>query len=374
MMRIAYIAPYLDKETMQGGVGRKISTQIRIWKERKHEVRWFALSPDEISSETCTAFQYKAATKLPVLRSISRTISRTKALLHLIAAVRKYQPDLIYMRYGRYIYPAQRLYEIAPVVLELNTDDINEDRQLGLTLYWFNRLTRRFVLKNAAGLIAVTHELAGLPANQGYGLPVRVISNGIDLEQYPMLPPPGNARPVITLIGSPGMTWHGVDKLICLAKKCADLQIHIVGYQRSDIRGNVPSNVQFHGFLDHTGVMEVLMKTDVACGSLALHRKNMQEASPLKVREAAAYGIPVLLGHQDTDLSKLTDECILQIPNTEDNVEAHVEQIRSFAYNMMGKRLNRDALANLIDQGPKEEARLAFFEGIIKEQGAKRLK
>ncbi len=76
----------------------------------------------------------------------------------------------------------------------------------------------------------------------------------------------------------------------------------------------------FHGFLDRAGVMDVLMKTDVACGSLALHRNNMQEASPLKVREALAYGIPVLLGYKDTDLSNLQSEYILQIPNTEDNV------------------------------------------------------
>ncbi len=147
------------------------------------------------------------------------------------------------MRFGRYIYPFHKLCKLAPTILELNTDDINEDRQLGWLLYWFNRLTRGLVLKNAAGLIAVSQEIADLPDNKMYGKPVRVIANGIDLEQYPLLPPPEMTRPVITLVGSPGMTWHGVDKLICLAEKCPDLKINIVGYQLSDVKEDVPANV-----------------------------------------------------------------------------------------------------------------------------------
>lgn len=365
-MRIAYIAPYIDKETMRGGVGSKIRSQIRFWQERDHEVQLFVLSPDEILVENCNAFQYGPSTSLPVIKTLSRIISRSRAALKLIDSVRDQRLDLIYMRFGRYLYPIHRLNKFAPTILELNTDDVNQDRSLGWPLYWFNRSTRGLMLNQAAGLIAVSQEIADLPANKMHHKPVRVIANGIDLKQYPVLPPSGNKKPVITFVGSPGMTWHGVDKLLCLAEKCPDLWIHIVGYQPSDVPKEAPSNVQFHGFLDRTEVMDVLVKTDVACGSLALHRNHMMEASPLKVREALAYGIPVLLGYRDTDLSILDIEYILQIPNTEDNVLTHSEQIRSFAYGMMGKRLRRNLIANLIDQGPKEEARLAFFSEIIK--------
>jgi len=255
--------------------------------------------------------------------------------------------------------------------VELNTDDINENRHVGWAVYWINRITRGLVLNNADGLIAVSREIAELQVNRIYKKPTCVISNGIDMEQYPQLPPPLNDWPVITFIGSPGMIWHGVDKLIRLAEKWDDLSINIVGYLPSDMKEDAPPNVYIHGFLDRAGVMDVLMKTDVACGTLALHRKNMQEASPLKVREAIACGIPVLLGYKDTDLSILENECILQIPNTEDNVTKHAEQIRSFAYRMMGKRLKRDTIASLIDQGPKEESRLAFFDEIRRNFGAK---
>jgi len=370
-MRIAYITRYLDNVIMRGGVGRKIRSQIQFWQMRDQDVRLFVLSPDEISEENCSVFQYRASTNLPVLRDLSRTISRSTALLKLVDGVRNFRPDLIYMRFGRYIYPFHRLYKIAPIILELNTDDINEDRHLGWLLYWFNRLTRGLVFKNASGLIAVSQEIAELPANKMYGKPVRVIANGIDLEQYPPLPPPNNDRPVITLVGSPGMIWHGVDKLIRLAEKCSDLKINIVGYQAPGNTECVPSNIQFHGFLDRAGVKEVLMKTDVACGSLALHRNDMREASSLKVREAVAYGIPILLGSIDTDLSNLGSEYFLQIPNCENNVDENAEKIRSFAYRMMGKRLNRDAVASHIDQRYKEENRLAFFDEIVRNSGAK---
>jgi glycosyltransferase involved in cell wall biosynthesis len=370
-MRIAYITRYFDNVIMRGGVGRKIRSQIQFWQRHDQDVRLFVLSPDEISEENCSVFQYRASTNLPVIQDLSRTISRSTALLRLIDSVQIYKPDLIYMRFGRYIYPFHRLYKLAPIILELNTDDINEGRHLGWPLYWFHRLTRSLVFKNASGLIALSQEIAELPANKMYGKPVTVIANGIDLEQYPPLPPPSNEQPVITLVGSPGMIWHGVDKLIRLAEKCSDLKINIVGYQPPRNTDSVPTNVQFHGFLDRAGVREVLMKTDVACGSLALHRNNMLEASPLKVREAVAYGIPFLLGYKDTDLSNLESEYILQIPNTEDNVEVYAEQIHSFAYNMMGKRLNRDAIADRIDEGPKEEIRLAFFNEINKNYRAK---
>jgi glycosyltransferase involved in cell wall biosynthesis len=370
-MRIAYIAPYIDSETMRGGVGRKISTQMRFWKRGNQEARLFVLSQDKIPAENCTVFQYSPTTSQPVLRGPSRMISLSRATLKLIDSVQNFQPDLIYMRFRRYMYPIHRLHKLAPIILELNTNDINENRHLGWVVYWINRFTRGLVVNNADGLIAVSQEIAELPANKIYKKPICVISNGIDLELYTPLPPPSNDRPVITFIGSPGMIWHGVDKLIRLAVKYPDLKFNIVGYHLSDECEDAPSNVKFHGFLDRVGIIEILMKTDIACGSLAMHRNDMTEASPLKVREALAYGIPVLLGYKDTDLSTLESEYILQIPNTEDNVMVHAEQIRSFAYSMMGKRVNRDMIANRIDQGPKEKIRLAFFDEIRNNCGVK---
>ena len=309
-------------------------------------------------------YTYRPVTGIPGVREASRALSRLCALNLLIADVAGFHPDVIYLRSGTYLMPAHKLFRIAPVVMELNSNDIGETRLRGRYFHFYNLLTRGILFRNASGLVAVTREIGEMQQNKRYRKPTLVIGNGIDLSEYEPLPAPKNSSPVITLVGSAGQPWHGADKLISLAKQCNDLKINIVGYQRTDISGTMPGNVQLHGFLEDTGVREVLRGSDVSCGSLALHRNGMQEGSSLKVREALAYGIPVLLGNRDTDLSGLQSECILELPNCPENVADHMEVIRAFAHNMMGKRIPRDAVAGRIDQGLKEQMRLQFFQQI----------
>jgi hypothetical protein len=117
--------------------------------------------------------------------------------------------------------------------------------------------------------------------------------------------------------------------------------------------------------LQPAAVKQVLMKTDVAFGTLALHRKKMQEASPLKVREALAHGIPVVLAYQDTDLQNIQSDLFLFLPNTPDNISSHGKLIRDFAFRVQGKRVDRELIRPLINRPDKEKKRLAFFEQIL---------
>jgi glycosyltransferase involved in cell wall biosynthesis len=214
--------------------------------------------------------------------------------------------------------------------------------------------------------VAPSHELADLPANQRHGKRVCVVSNGIELDRYEILAPEDHMAPSLTLVGSPGMNWHGVDKLIWLAKQYPELDIHIVGYSKNDLSQSIPENVSLHGYLQPADVKQVLMKTDVAFGTLALHRKNMMEASPLKVREALAYGIPVVLPYQDTDLQNVESDLFLFLPNTPDNVSSHAQLIRDFAFRVKGKRVDRKLIRHLINRYEKEQKRLEFFEQVLK--------
>lgn len=358
-MRIAYVTIHVAPEIMQGGVGKKIKSQIDVWREYGHEVTLFSLTPAEIPFPNERQFVFASDLKL-----FKREISRSRLLVQMLIAIRVYRPDIIYLRFGLYSYPLHRLFAIAPVVLETNSNDTQEYIKRGQFFYWLNRITRRLTFGPASGFIVPSHELVKilLPRCEK---PVRVISNGIDLKTVNPLPPTKNQKPVITLVGTPGMEWHGVDKLVQLGKLCPDLTIDIVGYSQQDVVGSVSPNVKLHGFLSRQQVAEVLAKTDVACGSLALHRNNMQEASVLKVREALAYGIPVILAFQDTDLQDVSLETILRIPNTENNVIENAERIRTFAYNMIGRRVDVDSVAPYLDQRKKEEARLEFFGRIL---------
>jgi hypothetical protein len=355
-MRIAYVTIHVAPEIMQGGVGKKIKNQITIWKEEGHEVNLFSLTPAEIPIPEARQFIFDSRAKL-----LKREVSRSKTLVKMLDEILEFKPDLIYLRYGLYSYPLHRLFRIAPVVLETNSDDMQEYIKRGKFFYWTNRLTRNLTFGPARGLIVPSHELVSVLNPEG-DKPACVISNGIDIKDVNPLPPTKNTTPVITLVGSPGMKWHGVDKLIRLAELCPDLTVNIVGYSQSDVEGPIPVNVHLHGFLSREQVREVLSNTDVACGSLALHRNNMEEASVLKIREALGYGIPVIIAYRDTDLDGVGMTGIFQIPNTETNVIDNAENIRKFAYSMMGKRVDVNAIAQLLSQRRKETTRLNFFK------------
>jgi len=83
------------------------------------------------------------------------------------------------------------------------------------------------------------------------------------------------------------------------------------------------------------------------------------------VREALAYGIPIIIAYNDTDLDRVDLETILRIPNKEDNIIENAERIRQFAYDMMGKRVDIKNVAPHLDQHQKEKDRLSFMQSVL---------
>jgi len=110
-MRIAYVAIHLEKKFVQGGVGRKIQTHMQLWQKQGHQVHLFLLSPHN-DLPNCDNFQFSSKIKAPLFTLISRELSRSLSLGNLINAVAKYQPEVIYFRYGLYAYPLHRLFEL----------------------------------------------------------------------------------------------------------------------------------------------------------------------------------------------------------------------------------------------------------------------
>jgi len=358
-MRIAYVTIHVAPEIMQGGVGKKIKSQTGIWREHGHEVSIFSLTPAEIPFPRERQFIFDARVNL-----LKREINRSSMLNQMLAAIEEYKPDIIYLRYGLYSFPLHHIFRIAPVVLETNSNDKVEYASRGKFFYWMNHLTRNLTFASVSGFIPPTRELIrAFPAK--YNKPNVVISNGIDLSSAELLPPAQNTSPVITMVASPGMDWHGVDKLIRFAQTCPDVTVNIVGYSPADVDMPVPENAHLLGFMDRSQLREIYLATDVACGTLALHRKNMDEACTLKVREALSYGVPVIIAYQDTDLSEVALDTILRIPNSENNVTENHEKIRAFAYAMMGKRVDVEKVYPYFDQQKKEQSRLAFFQKIL---------
>jgi glycosyltransferase involved in cell wall biosynthesis len=359
-MRIASISLHWPR-TLDSGVGKKLDRQIKIWQAGGHEARLFmhtsryaplsSLVPAEI-------IPYDSA-------GIARTeLNRIAAAKQLVKAVQAYQPDVIYLRLAMYVYPVHRLANIAVLIGETNTNDLTQHEGLGKVFALYNRLTRGLLLRRLHGLVAVSRELAEVPAFEKFHKPTRVIANGVDLKNFEPLLAPSNPVPRLAFIGNPGYPWHGVDKLVTLAHLIPDVHLDIIGYNDLPGFASLPTNLHLHGYLPAAEYKKILAGTEVAISSLGLHRIGLEEASPLKSRECLALGLPLVLAYIDTDLHDLQADFLLRIPNKEDNIQTHAQAIRDFAYRMRGRRVNRTLIAS-IDQAVKECERVQFFEEII---------
>ncbi len=360
-MRIAYVSLHWAR-TKNSGVGKKMQSQLETWRGMGHEARLFMhASTGEPAERLIEAhvIPYESRGK------IFTEINRIRAASRLVDAVKKFKPDLIYLRYGIYVYPAHKLMRIAPAIEEINTNDLTQHEDLGGMYSLYNRLTRGIFLRLVRGLVAVSRELEFSPAFAVYRKPTRVIANGIELDSFQPLPAPSNETPRLVFIGSPGFIWHGVDKLVDFARRFSDVRLDIIGYDSLPDFEPLPKNLTLHGYLSSDEYVKVLARADVAISSLALHRIQLDEASTLKSRECLALGLPLVVAYTDTDLDDAGFDFLLKIPNKEDNIQTHGEVIREFAYRMRGVRADRALLETRIDSKQKEIIRLKFFEEIL---------
>lgn len=360
-MRIAYVSLHWPR-TRNSGVGKKIQSQISIWNQMGHQARLFMHStPHQLISDFIDGdyFFY------PLEGKIKTEIYRIRAMREMLLGLEKFRPDVIYLRDGMYVYPMHQLADIAPVIEEINTNDLTQHEELGEIYSLYNRLTRGFILRNVHGLVTVSQELADSSAFTKYRKLTCVIANGIKLDKFPLLPPASNTIPHLVFIGSPNNLWHGADKLILLANLIPDIHIDIIGYNHLPHYVTLPQNITLHGYLEFEDYQKILASADVAISSLGLHRIHLNEASTLKSRECLAFGLPLVIAYQDTDLKNMDYDFLLRIPNREDNIQTHAQTIRDFAYRMQGHRVDRKQIAEL-NQSAKEKKRIEFFEGIVR--------
>jgi glycosyltransferase involved in cell wall biosynthesis len=357
MLKIAY--SLLWRASWGSGILKKVLSQASTWHAVGHDVRIFMISYSPEAADAARAL----APGLPVSVLPCRSAAdRFRQYMQLTRQIAAWGPDVIYHRFAGFYPGLAGLARRFPMVVEVNTNDASEYRISRPYRGWYNQLTRGLLLAQVRGMVFVSGELAELPSYARFGKPSLVTGNGIDLSQFQPLPPADNQQPRLVFIGSQHESWHGVDKIMSLAARCPEWQLDVIGIDT--LGQDVPAspNVMFHGYVDRPRYEPLFARADAAIGTLALHRKRMEEASPLKVREYLAFGLPTIIGYCDTDFVQ-PPPTILQIPNTEDNVQTHLEEIRRFVERVRGTRVPRADVAHL-DVRQKEQRRLEFLSRV----------
>ena len=355
-MKLAYMAHW--DASRESGVLKKIAQQMRAWLQAGHSARLFLLSEGEA---LWSGLEGLDVTLLPR----GTRLQRFPRAARLAAQVRAWGPDLIYLRQDTYLPAFEGLARQIPTVVEVNTRVLQERRLLSSkAAYLYHRLTALRISRAACGLVCVTREIAADYAPMGK--PVLVSANGIPLAAFPELPAPSSPFPRVVFIGSPGplIHWQGVDKILWLAHELPGWQFDLIGVSRGLTGPQSPPNLRMHGWLTQAEYFNLLSAADIALGTLSLYRKALNEASPLKVREYLACGIPTVIGYADTDFPEPVP-FLLQLPNTPDNVSANLEKITCFMEKWRGQRVPRAAVAHL-DLAGKEKIKLEFFASLLK--------
>jgi glycosyltransferase involved in cell wall biosynthesis len=278
----------------------------------------------------------------------------------LSAQLARWRPDVVYLRHSTVSPSVLALASAFPTVIGGDLDDLDELRMRSSPRYWYARLMRDRLLRRARCIVVVTGELARHPAIVRLGVPISVLPNSIDLAAYPQLPAPQNESPRLVFIGSPRLAWAGVDKIPRLAAELPAWRFDLIGPGTDELRG-APPNVVAHGILGREAYLPIVAQADVAIGPLALHRKGLSEASALKVSEYLAYGLPVILSARETAFPDGAP-FLLELPNTEGNVDNAADAVRAFVERWRGRRVPRAEIRSL-DASVVERKRLALILG-----------
>lgn len=358
MKKIAYVSSHpLDSET---GVAKKIQDQIIQWKKFGYEVMVFS-------------FSEKIAVPRHEERSIvhyrSESVFRKRCAVAplLTKDLENFCPDIVYYRHDLFSANYKYIAEKYPTVVEVQTDELSETFSLArqhcsvkyYLAYLISLCTRDMVFKKSRGIVAVTNELSCSRRFTKYGKPIVAIPNGILLTDHRSIKKGSEGRIQLFFMGSAGYSWHGTDFIEKLARFLPDLDFHIVG-----LEGSGQANVFYHGYMKAAQYHEIMQKCHVCIGTLALFRKKMKEASPLKVREYLAKGFPVILGYEDTSFMDGNRDFLLHVDFVRESVATIAQKIHEFCKQNKTRIVSHAEICQ-IDSELLESRRIAFLKSIF---------
>lgn len=225
-------------------------------------------------------------------------------------AIAEFQPDLVYERYNLFFPSGVRAARAAgvPILLEVNAPLYEERSRFGgLSLGRLAKWSEDYVWRNADAVLPVTDVLArrvraaGVPEQR-----IHVTPNGINEREFSDLPTPEEAKRRLGLdgrfvLGFVGFMreWHGLERVLeFMATAPGREQIFALfvgdGPARDGLEARarelgLSSNMRITGVMPRDRIPQTLAAFDVA-----LQPAVVEYASPLKLFEYLAVGLPII--------------------------------------------------------------------------------
>jgi hypothetical protein len=229
------------------------------------------------------------------------------------------------------------------------------------------------ILQKVRGGVCVSHEIMRYECSRYKNYRTTVIANGAEVTTVAndFIPESSEEIRLAMLIGSDAV-WHGYERLIQSLRHAnlpKPVRLLLVGMDRPanfDWPNDSRHAVEWRGRKAKNEVAEILMTCHAAVGTLALYKKSMTEASPLKVRECLLMGLPMIIGYHDTDVSADSrfEPYLFQVPNNDSNID--MRAVFDWYTSLLRDQHHRNKLSALaretLSMDAKAKGYLAFFD------------
>ena len=324
MINVVYI--YLGNYHLQSGVTKKLNGWFHAFDKQKISWKLFALSSnvekEEVKDENYFFLPMNYLTEPKQLYNrLNAFVNENKADVYLF----------------RYPLASKHLYQLCKnhkhvFTIEHNTKELPEVWHQAF--FWIRKFKVRptpsylkliyktlvlpvfeewyygkKILRLARNGIAVTNEISKYELSRYSNYHCNVVANGIDTTEVNYFNRQfgeGEILNVIIIVDAP-VAWHGMDLILeSIAKYTGNrkFELVIIGSisDADKAMAQKVKHVKYVGYLQNEEKEAYFQNAHIGLGSFALYRKKLNEASTLKVREYLASGLPVCIGHKDTDI------------------------------------------------------------------------
>jgi glycosyltransferase involved in cell wall biosynthesis len=384
-MKILYFLN-LDQYATSVGIIQKSFSKKTRWTSKGHEVKLIFFYQEEPEKDLISSYGEcilirRQRQKLMGQFRLMRLLGfwpRHEAIL--FNEITDFCPDIVYHRTFEISGFVDRICKNNMTVIEVNGNQIGNlfAAKKGAIQVFLTRIKAREIkqalgtfLRRHKGVIFVTYELLELYERQSGDSTLShksvVIPNGIDVSTY-QARKKDNSREVIKLvfIGTPGAAWHGIDVILAIAKKTVGvLEYHLIGVGFAE-PSNLPTNVKLYGYLSEMDYRKIVADCDIGIGTLGLKTAGINEASPLKVREYVAAGLPIITAYNDTAFkSQNLPEWVLQLPNDSNLILRSLDKIVEFSKKYKDFIVPQSEAEFYFSSERLEDKRLSFFQKLV---------